>query len=389
MTISHPSNWNYPTSVRFGPGRIKELGGACVQLGMSNPLLVTDPGIAALPILKSALSAVQKAELQCDVFTAIQPNPVGANVNEGVHALREGHHDGVIAMGGGSALDAAKAIALMAGQNRPLWDFEDVGDNWKRVLPDRMVPVVAVPTTSGTGSEVGRASVITDVSTHTKKIIFHPRMLPELVIADPELTIGLPAPITAAVGMDALSHNLEAFCSSGNHPQADGIAMEGVRLIQEHLITAFTTPTAIDARSGMMIASLMGATAFQKGLGAMHSMAHVIGARLDAHHGLINAVVMPYVLIENRSAIEARNCVLSQALGFSEPTFTAFLEWILTLREDLGIPHTLASLGVEHSHISEFAAAAVLDPSTGSNPIAFESGDFEQLFTCAIDGTLT
>ena len=389
MSVSASKNWNYPTAVRFGPGRIAELPEVCVALGMSKPLLVTDPGIAALPILETALNANRLSGLQTGVFSGVDANPVGANVDAGVTAYRAGEHDGVIAMGGGSALDAAKAMALMVGQDRPLWDFEDVGDNWTRVNVDGMAPVVAIPTTSGTGSEVGRASVITDVETHTKKIIFHPNMLPAQVICDPALTIGLPAKITAAVGMDALSHNLEAFCAPGNHPMADGIALEGMRLIQHYLVTAVREPTNIDARSAMMSASLMGATAFQKGLGAMHSMAHVIGAQLNAHHGLINAVVMPYVLCANRPAIADRLQDLARYLDLPDPGFMAVLDWVLALRKELEIPHTLAELGMQQSHVATFAPAAVRDPSTGSNPLPFGVDEFSKLFSQAIEGSLT
>lgn len=389
MSVSAPRNWNYPTAIRFGPGRISELPEACAALGISRPLLVTDPGIASLPILETAVAANRLSGLDTGVFTGVDSNPVGANVDAGVEAYRAGNHDGVIAMGGGSALDAAKAIALMVGQDRPLWDFEDVGDNWSRVNAEGMAPVVAIPTTSGTGSEVGRASVITDVETHTKKIIFHPKMLPEQVICDPALTFGLPPAVTAAVGMDALSHNLEAFCAPGNHPMADGIALEGMRLIHQHLLTAVRDPNNVDSRSAMMSASLMGATAFQKGLGAMHSMAHVIGAQLNAHHGLINAVVMPYVLCANRSAIASNMNNLARYLDLPDPGFMAVLDWVLALRQALEIPHTLSDLGVTHAHISTFAPAAVRDPSTGSNPLPFGVDDFSRLFAHAIDGSLT
>ena len=389
MPIDSPSGWNYPTSVRFGPGRIRELPDACRELGIARPLLVTDPGIAALPILTEALEANQLGGIVTGVFSDVQANPIGDNVAAGVEAYRAGEHDGVIAMGGGSALDAGKAIALMVGQHRALWDFEDIGDHWKRVETEKIAPVVAVPTTSGTGSEVGRASVILDEQAGAKRIIFHPSMLPARVICDPALTLCLPAHITAAVGMDALSHNLEAFCAAGNHPQADGIALEGMRLVQEHLVTAYREPSNIAARSGMMAASLMGATAFQKGLGAMHSMAHVIGAQLHAHHGLINAVVMPYVLCANRPAIADRLERLARYLDLPKPSFMSVLDWVLALRSELGIPHSLVDLGVTHEHVALFAPAAVLDPSTGTNPLPFGTSDFEDLFRRSIDGTLT
>ena len=386
--IEQSWNWNYPTSVRFGPGRIAELPEACREIGIQNPLLITDPGIASLPILKVALDANREAGIPTAVFSNIQGNPTGQNVTEGVRALRDGTHDGVVAMGGGSALDVAKAVALMADQARPLWDFEDVGDNWTRVNTDGMVPLVAVPTTSGTGSEVGRASVITHEDSATKKIIFHPNMLPAKVICDPSLTIDLPAAITAAVGMDALSHSLEAFCANGNHPQADGIALEGIRLVSEYLLRAVSHPNDIEARSGMMAASLMGATAFQKGLGAMHSMAHVIGAQLHAHHGLINAVVMPYVLLFNRAAISTRLVRLSRYMNLQEPSFESFLNWVLMMRKTLKIPNTLVDLGMRPDHVEPFAAAAMLDPSTGSNPIDMSHESFVDLFRNAHDGVL-
>ncbi len=389
MGIDSPANWNYPTSIHFGAGRIEELAQAAAALGMRRPLLVTDPGIARLPILSTALEAGKSQGMALKVFSDVDANPVGKNVDDGVTAFRAGQHDGVIGFGGGSALDAAKAIAMMSGQDRPLWDFEDIADNWNRVNVAGMAPLVAVPTTSGTGSEVGRASVITQKASNSKKIIFHPAMLPGRVICDPTLTIGLPAHITAAVGIDALSHSLEAYCAKGNHPMADGIALEGMRLVHAHLRTAVNTPQNIVARSGMMAASLMGATTFQKGLGAMHSMSHVIGARLGAHHGLINAIVMPYVMVANRDAIAGRMTTLARHLRLTDESFDGVLAWILKLREDLNIAHTLASLGMTHDHIATFAPAAVADSSTATNPIAFDSDDFSLLFENAIDGVLT
>jgi len=389
MSDTHTGSWNYPTPVRFGPGRIQELPEACRALGMSRPLLVTDPGIAALPILETALTANHVAGLPTAVFSDVRGNPVGANVDAGVAVLRQGDHDGVVALGGGSALDVGKAVALMAGQSARLWDFEDVGDNWTRVNPDGMVPVVAVPTTSGTGSEVGRASVIVDEESHAKRIIFHPGMLPGQVLCDPELTIGLPASVTAAVGMDALSHNLEAFCAPGFHPQADGIALEGMRLIHGALPRAVRDGTDIAARSDMMAASLMGATAFQKGLGAMHSMSHPLGANLDVHHGLANAIVMPYVLCANRAVIADRMTGLARYLDLPDPGFMAVLDWVLALRRELEIPHTLSEIGVHHDHGRALAPQAFLDPSTATNPLPMSTEAFGALFSKAIDGVLT
>jgi len=381
-------NWNYPTSIRFGAGRIRELPDACASLGMRRPLLVTDPGLAALPMVGRAVELCRTAGLACGVFSDVQANPVEANVSAGVAAFREGGHDGVIAFGGGSALDAAKAIALMVGQKRPLWDFEDREDWYTRVDVTGMAPVVAVPTTAGTGSEVGRASVITDLADHTKKIIFHPRMLPAIVIEDPELTLGLPAHVTAATGMDALSHCLEAWCSPSYHPMAEGIAAEGMRLIKHWLPAAVHEGGNLEARSHMLIASSMGATAFQKGLGAMHSLSHPCGANLDTHHGLTNAVVMPYVLVWNRRAIEDRMQRLAAYLGLARQSFDGFLDWVLELRADVGIPPTLADIGVEEAHAAAFAPQALADPSTGGNPLPMTEDDFRVLYLNCIRGVL-
>ena len=379
-------NWNYPTSIRFGAGRIHELQDACKALGMQRPLLVTDPGLAQLPMVANAVGYCRDAGLRCAVFSDIRPNPVEQNVNDGLRMFREGGHDGVIAMGGGSGLDAGKAIALMAGQKRPIWDFEDREDWWTRVDTAGMAPVVAVPTTAGTGSEVGRASVITDLRDHTKKIIFHPKMMPGIVIADPELTLGLPPKVTAATGMDALSHCLEAYCSPFYHPLAEGVAVEGMRLIHDFLPKAVADGKDIEARSHMLIASSMGATAFQKGLGAMHSLSHPCGANLDTHHGLTNAVVMPYVLAWNRRAIEPKMERLAAWLGLKGKGYAGVYDWILSLRATIGIPTTLAALGVQEKHAAEFAPQALADPSTGGNPLPMTEADFEKLYLNAIRG---
>lgn len=381
-------NWNYPTAIRFGAGRISELPQTCREMGMQRPLMVTDAGLAGLPMIDGAVKACCDAGLGCKLFSDVQGNPVAANVDAGVAAFRSGNHDGVIAFGGGSALDVGKAVALMVGQSRPLWDFEDREDWYTRVNVAGMAPVVAVPTTSGTGSEVGRASVITDERDHTKKIIFHPRMLPGLVIADPELTIGLPPKITAAVGMDALSHNLEAFSSPFYHPMAQGIALEGMHLVKTWLPAAYHDGSDVIARAHMMVASTMGAAAFQKGLGGMHAMSHPCGAVLNTHHGLTNAVVMPYVLICNRSAIAERMAALARYLDLAEPSFDAVLDWILCLREELGIPNTLSDIGVTDAHVSRLAAMAEMDPSAGGNPVPLTVDTLTDLFDAAIHGRL-
>ena len=382
------ANWNYPTAIRFGAGRIKELPANCRELGISRPLLVTDPGLAALPVVDDVLAIMNDADMVTAVFADVRGNPVGSNVTNGVKAYRAGSHDGVIAFGGGSALDVAKAIALMVGQTRPLWDFEDVGDNYTRVNEAGMAPLVAVPTTSGTGSEVGRASVITDETDHTKKIIFHPKMLPARVICDPALTIGLPARLTAWTGMDALSHNLEAWCAPGFHPQADGIALEGMRLVHLALERAVADGTDLEARTMMMAASTMGATAFQKGLGGMHALAHPIGAVLDAHHGLTNAIVMPYVLAWNRPVIEPRLARAAAYLGLAGSSFDAFLGRVLELRRALKIPHTLADVGMTESHCAALAPMAFADPSRGGNPLPLTVQDCEELYRRATVGEI-
>ena len=382
-------DWGYPTSIRFGAGRIRELPEACRELGIARPLLVTDPVLAALPMVAEAVATCEEAGLGCTVFSDVRGNPVEANVQDGVAVLRDGDHDGVIAFGGGSALDAGKAIALMVGQSRPIWDFEDREDWWTRVDEAGMAPVVAVPTTSGTGSETGRASAITDTrGDHVKRIIFHPAMMPGRVILDPELTVGLPAPLTAAVGMDALSHCLEAFSSPVFHPLAQGIALEGMRLVHGALPAAVADGADLAARARMQVAASMGSTAFQKGLGAMHSLSHPCGAVLDTHHGLTNAVVMPYVLDFNRRAIEEKMAAVARYLDLPAPSFAAVLDWVLDLRERIGIPHTLKDIGVDEPFAPRLAPMAAADPSSPTNPVPLDAENLEGLYLRAINGVL-
>jgi alcohol dehydrogenase class IV len=386
--MNYSANWNYPTNVKVGAGRIKELAGLCKSMGMQSPLLITDPGLATLPMLNAVVDDLNQSGLNCGLFSGIKANPTGENVDDGTAYYRQHNHDGVIAFGGGSALDAAKAVALMVGQERPVWDFEDVGDNWLRVNADGMAPVIAVPTTAGTGSEVGRASVITDAGKHIKKIIFHPNMLPAEVLLDPELTVGLPAPITAATGMDALSHNLEALCSPFYHPMAEGIAVEGIRLVQVFLPRAVSDGTDIEARTQMLVCSSMGATAFQKGLGGMHALAHPLGALYDAHHGTLNAILMPYVLKANQTAIEQRIDRLTQYMGLDLTGFNGFMAWVLQLREQVGIPHTLSEIGIDAAQAETVGKMAVEDPSAGGNPIEFTAQQYQQIFENAVNGEL-
>ncbi len=380
-------NWNYPTAMRVGSGRVGEIADVCKTYGMTAPLLVTDPGIAALPMAQEIVDICRHAGLGIQVFSDVRPNPCGKNVADGVAAYKSGNHDSVIALGGGSGLDAGKAVAVIAAQQCSLWDLEDEGDNWMRADADRIAPVVAIPTTAGTGSEVGRAAVIVKEDERRKVIVFHPDMCPNCVILDPELTVGLPPMLTAATGMDALSHNLEAFCSPLFHPMAEGIALEGIRLIKENLPAATADGGDIEARTRMLAASSMGATAFQRGLGAIHALAHPLGAIYDAHHGTLNAILMPYALIANRSAIVEPIARLCRYLGL-KPHFHAFLEWVIKLRASIGIPDTLQEIGIGDDRIGEIGEMAVADPSAGTNPIAFDAKTYSTVAANAVHGRL-
>lgn len=381
------ANWNYPTAVRFGAGRIAELPEALKVAGITRPLLVTDAGLVNLPVTQRVLGMLKDAGVAVGVFADVKPNPISANVNAGIAALRAGGHDGVIAFGGGSGLDAGKVIAFMAGQTRPMWDFEDIDDWWTRADPKGIFPIVAVPTTAGTGSEVGRAGVITDEATHTKKVIFHPLMMPKVVIADPELTVGMPAFITVGTGFDALAHCLEAYCAAGYHPLADGIAVEGVRLALENLPKVVSDPTNIEARGHMMSAAAMGATAFQKGLGAIHSLSHPVGALYDTHHGMTNAVFMPYVLVANRDAIEAKIARLSAYCDLP-PTFDGFLHAVLALRQKLNVPNTLAEFKVSGEQRELIGDMAIVDPTASGNPVTLTKAVALEIFDRAMEGRL-
>jgi alcohol dehydrogenase class IV len=385
MTQSPTANWNYPTAVKFGAGRIKELPQLCKDLGFKNPLLVTDPFLATQSMVADAVASLKGSGLGIAVFSDIKPNPVDSNIEAGLKVYRAGHHDSVIAFGGGSGLDAGKVIAFMAGQTRPMWDFEDIGDWWTRADPNGIAPVIAVPTTAGTGSEVGRAGVITQESTHTKKVIFHPGMMPKITICDPELTVGMPQKITVGTGMDALAHCLEAYCSPFYHPMGEGIAVEGIRLVKDALPRAFKNGHDLAARADMMSAAAMGATAFQKGLGAIHALSHPVGALHDTHHGMTNAVFMPYVLVFNRKAIETKIARLAAYIGL-EPSFDAFLAWVLEVRRELGVPHTLKDFGVGQENFATMAKMAPEDPTAGGNPVPLTEADALALFDKAYRG---
>lgn len=382
------ANWNYPTAIKFGVGRIKELADVCRSNGILRPLLVTDNGLARAPMTLAALDSLLEADLGAALFSDLKPNPIEANLLHGLEAYHAGKHDGVVAFGGGSGLDMGKLIAFMSGQKRPVWDFEDIGDWWTRADADGIAPVIAVPTTAGTGSEVGRAGVITDERSHTKRIIFHPKMMPKVVICDPALTVGMPAKITAGTGMDAFAHCLEAYCAPGFHPMADGIAVEGMRLVAKSLVRAVKTPDDLHARANMMAAATMGATAFQKGLGGMHALSHPIGAVYDTHHGMTNAMFMPYVLQFNRSAIEERISRLSAYLELATPSFDSFLSFVLNMREEIEVPHTLGALGVDDKQADLIAEMAIADPSAAGNPIPLTLEGAREIFAAASLGRI-
>jgi len=376
-------NWSYPTAIRFGAGRISEIADACETAGMRKPLLVTDRGLANLPITQNTLALLDQAGLGKAMFAEVDPNPNEKNLELGLKAYNDGGHDGVIAFGGGSGLDLAKVVAFMCGQTRSVWDFEDVGDWWTRADADKIAPIIAVPTTAGTGSEVGRAGVLSNSETHEKKIIFHPRLLAVVVICDPELTVGMPAMITAGTGMDAFAHCLEAYCSPHYHPMSQGIAVEGMRLVKENLPRVYADGGDIEARAHMMSAAAMGATAFQKGLGAIHALSHPIGAFYNSHHGTTNAVVMAPVLTFNRAAIETRIEALAAYLGIAGG-FDGFYNYVVELNASLGIPSNLTELGVTDPDMDWLVASALKDPSVGGNPIEMNAENTRALFEACL-----
>ena len=373
------ANWSYPTAIRFGNGRIAEIGEACAQAGITKPLLVTDRGLRDLPITMQTLDLTDAAGLGRAIFADVDPNPNEINLEAGLKVFRDGGHDGVIAFGGGSGLDLGKMVAFMAGQTRPVWDFEDVGDWWTRADADAIAPIIAVPTTAGTGSEVGRASVITNSETHVKKIIFHPKVLPTVVICDPELTVGMPPAITAGTGMDAFAHCLEAYSSPHFHPMSQGMALEGMRLVKEYLPRAYADGTDMEARAQMMAAACMGATAFQKGLGAVHALSHPIGAVYNTHHGTTNAVCIPAVLLFNRPEIEDRINAAAAYMGI-KGGFDGFLAFVENLNAQLGIPNRLGDMGVGTDRVDELTAMALEDPSVGGNPVEMTPENTKALF---------
>jgi alcohol dehydrogenase len=386
MAIPH-RNFSFPTQIRFGAGRIKELAELCRNHGIGRPLFVTDPGLAAMPMVKTILAELERAELGVKMFSDVRANPVEGNIHEGVRAYKRGNHDGVIAFGGGSGLDVGKLIALMHGQTISVFDLEDIDDWWRRANPNVIAPIIAVPTTAGTGSEVGRAGVVTHPETHEKKIIFHPAIMPKVAILDPELTVGLPAKLTAATGMDALAHCLEAYCSPPYHPLAQGVALEGIRLIKDNLARAVKRGSDIEARGNMLVASSMGATAFQRGLGAIHALSHPFGGLYDAHHGLLNGIIMPYVLKANSRKIGKHMEKATAYLGI-RGGFEGFLKWVLALRKEIGIPHALKEIGVDDKRLDLVAKMAIKDPTAGGNPVQFSEAQYRALARKCVAGTL-
>ncbi len=382
------TNWNYPTSIWVGENRIKDLSEACKNLKISNPLFVTDKDLVNLDMTKNIILEVKKKFSALAIFSNFTGNPIGENVEEGVSEFKKNKCDGVIAFGGGSGLDVGKAIAFMSGQSRPIWDFEDIGDYWKRADEKNIAPIIAVPTTAGTGSETGRASAIINKKTGVKKIIFHPKFLPTIVILDPVLTVDLSPRLTAATGMDALAHNLEAFCAPGFHPMADGMAIEGMKLIKKSLLIAIKDGKDLNARANLLAAASMGSTAFQKGLGAIHSLSHPINAQFNVHHGLSNAIFMPYVLTYNKNLIEERIVSICDYLGLGK-NFDDFLNWILDLRKKLKIPHKLSDVVDKNKiNIDQLSKMALEDPSTATNPRKMTIDDMKILYEHSISGKL-
>ena len=382
------TNWNYPTSVWVGENRIKDLSQACKNLKISSPLLVTDKDLINLDMVKNVILEIKKNFNNLSIFSNFSGNPSGDNVNDGVKIFNEKKCDGVIAFGGGSGLDVGKAIAFMSVQERSIWDFEDIGDYWKRANDEKIAPIIAVPTTAGTGSETGRASAIINKETGVKKIIFHPKFLPSIVILDPCLTVDLSPRLTAATGMDALAHNLEAFCAPGFHPMADGIALEGMRLVKNSLLVAVKDGKNINARLEMLTAASMGSTAFQKGLGAIHSLSHPVNAQFNLHHGLSNAIFMPYVLTFNKDAIVEKIVSICNYLNIEEG-FDGFISWIIELRKDLNIPHKLSEvLDEKKFDIDKLSQMALDDPSTGGNPKKLSKSDMKIMYEHSLSGKL-
>ncbi|WP_045490701.1 iron-containing alcohol dehydrogenase [Pseudomonas sp. StFLB209] len=382
----HTSNWHYPTSIRVGAGRVRELADACRSAGIQRPLLITDRDLGSQPMIQQALDDCRRELGQCALFDQVKGNPTGSNVAAGLERYKAGQHDGVIAFGGGSALDAAKAVALMSGQHRPLWDFEDIGTNHLRANPDGIAPLIAVPTTAGTGSEVGRAAVITDEAARVKRTILHLRMMPKVAILDARLTLSLPPALTAATGMDALTHCFEAWCSPVWHPMAEAVAVKGLQMIRQHLPRVVCDGQDLEAREQMLVASSLGAAAFQRGLGGVHAIAQSLGALYDHHHGLLNAIVLPYVLLANEAALHQPMNELAHDLRLPKPGFNGVMDWLLQLRHDCGIPHTLTALAIDERDAELIGRMAFKDGCSHTNPVRHSAEGYQRIFSHAVQG---
>ena len=386
--MNNVTTWNYPTNIKFGIGAINLIATECKYLNLKNPLVITDSGLFKQDFFQEILQTLKNKNIKFACFYDIKPNPTKLNIGNGCQKFTDGMHDGVIAIGGGSALDAGKTIAFLSKQNKDLWEFEDIGDNYLKANPQKIAKIIAIPTTAGTGSEVGRASVILDEEKKIKRIIFHPQMLPKIVIADPNLTVNLPKHLTAATGIDALIHNLEAYFAPSYHPMADGIALNGIKLINESLVKAFINPEDIDARKNMLAASIMGATAFQKGLGAIHSLSHAIGATYDTHHGLLNAILTPYVISYNNNALKDKVSTLASFLNLKENNFQGFINWINNLLKKLEIPNSLKNINIDTSNTKKIIDLAINDPTFATNPGNLNKQDLEQIFINAVNGNI-
>ena len=372
-------HWSYPTDITLGKGSLKQLPEACVATGIHKPLVVTDKGLEDHQIIHACLEILRGNGFSPELFSNVNSNPNEENLNAGLEIFLSLGADGIVAIGGGSALDLGKLIAFMAVQKLSVWEFEDFGDLWKKAESEGISPIIAIPTTAGTGSEVGRAGVLTDTRTKTKKVIFHPKMLPAKVIADPDLTYFLPPPLVAGTGMDAFAHCLEAYCAPSFHPMSQGIALEGLRLVKENLPIAYEDKENLEARENMLGAAMMGAVAFQKGLGAIHSLSHPIGSLYDKHHGTTNAVVMPYVLDFNRSAIEDKIIALTKYLEIPEG-FDGFAEYVRDLRSLLNIPANLTAFGIPRDNLRVIAEMALKDPTAGGNPVPLNVDNLLKLY---------
>ena len=374
--------YNFPTIIRFGAGSSGELGDYLLTHHLTKPLVVTDPIVAQLDFFKLLMKDLERKKIQPEVFFDLHKNPVKSDVYKGTDVYDQTTRDSVIGIGGGVALDVARAIVLRVNHREDLFKYDDLIGGDVYVTND--VPhFIAIPTTAGTGSEVGRSAIIADDVTHQKKILFSPKLLAKIVFADPLLTMNLPANVTAATGMDALTHNMEAFLAKMSHPLCEGIALEGIRLIDESLTKA-VNKSDLESRSKMLIASLMGAVAFQKGLGVVHSLAHPLSSLLDTHHGLANAVNIPYGMRFNAEGFEDKFRRIARTLNLKDETGDAVVKYLFNLNSEIGIPHKLSKIGVRQEHIEPLADLAIADFAHPNNPKPVTRENFRQLYLEAL-----